>query len=192
MPREIIRKDFEALFKMYGDKAVKRFNMSGKHPPQLYGVKLGKEPGSIAETFALNKLAPMFFDTAGPFNKDQFRVLLQDLTTPGSEVRKLAGAFGFAAPDVVVQINEMWFATERKTEGMTVEEAAKLEHVPPSERPDRKECIGVGLHAYQYSTMGLCEIHDKPRRHAVIGELFPEDGKMIGRLSMTLEDEKAE
>jgi hypothetical protein len=188
MPREIVRADFDALFKLYADKAIKRFNLTGKHPPQLYSVKLGKEPGSIAQTGALNRIAPMFFGD-GDFNKDHFRVLLQELTTPGSTIRKAAGAFGFVVPDIVVQINEVWYATETKPAGMTPGEAAKLEYVPPSERPDRQEAVAVFLHAYHFTTMGSCPIVDKPKRHAVMGELFGEDGKFVGRLSMTLDDE---
>lgn len=190
MPREIVRADFEALFRLYGDKAVKRFNLTGNHPPQLYSVKLGKEPGQIAKTMSLNKIAPMFHD--GTSNKNALRTMLTQLTTPGSEIRKMAGAMGAIAPDIVVQINEAWFAQDIRPEGMSVDEFKAFkdrDHVPPSERPDREERIAVFLHAYQHTSMGLCPIVDKPKRHAVMGELLPEDGKLSGRLSMTLDDE---
>lgn len=190
MPREIVRADFEALFRLYGDKAVKRFNMTGNHPPQLYSVKLGKEPGQIAKTMNLNKIAPIFHN--GVSNKNVLRGLLQQLTTPGSEIRKMAGAMGVIAPDIVVQINEAWFAQDMRPEGMSDDEFKAFkarDHVPPSERPDREERIAVFLHAYQHTSMGLCPIVDKPKRHAEMGELQPEDGKMTGRLSMTTDDE---
>jgi hypothetical protein len=190
MPREIVRADFEALFRLYGDKAVKRFNLTGNHPPQLYSVKLGKEPGSIEKTMSLNKVAPMFHN--GASNKNMLREMLKQLTTPGSEIRKMAGAMGVIAPDIVVQINEAWFAQDIRPEGMSVDEFKAFkarEHVPPSERPDREEKIAVFLHAYNYTTMGDCPIVDKPKRHAVMGELLPEGGKFTGRLSMTMDDE---
>jgi hypothetical protein len=188
MPRPIVREDFEAIFKLYADKARKRFNMTGKHPPQLYSVKLGKEPGQIAETGALNRLAPKFFD--GTFEKDAFRHLLQQLTTPGSLIRRAAGATGAVAPDIVVQINEIWAASVKTPKGMSKEEAMKhAESGPsPSERPDRTEKIMIALHAYQYTTMGFCDIVDKPKRHAEPGVLSPQDIKFGGRFSMTFED----
>lgn len=44
------------------------------------------------------------------------------------------------------------------------------------------------MHAHRFTTMGNCPIHDKPKRHAEMGELFW-DGKLVGRLSLTLDDE---
>jgi hypothetical protein len=187
MSRDIIRADFEALFKLYGDKAVKRFNMSGKHPPQLYGVKLGKEPGTIDKTFSLSKVAELFFD--GTLHKDGMRHLLQQLTTPGSLVRKMAVEFDVPLPDVVVQINETWFTQVERPEGISDEEFRKLDHTPPSQHPDRIEKIVVFLHACRYTTIGACPIFDKPRRHAEMGELEPEDTTFGGLFSMTLDDE---
>lgn len=188
MSRAIERADFEALFKLYADKAVKRFNMTGNHPPQLYGVKLGPELGKIAQTYNLNTVAPMFFD--GTFPKVQIRDLLAQLTTPGSLIRKLAVQFDVILPDIVVQINEVWQSNRTKPEGLSEAEFKKLEHLPPSEDPKREEAIAVFMHAYQFSTMGSCPIRSKPRRHAVMGEMFPEDGKMTGRLSLTIDDEE--
>jgi hypothetical protein len=191
MPREIVRADFEALFRQYADKAVKRFNMMGKHPPQIYGVKLGKEPGQVEKSFSLNMIAPMFFD--GSIPKDNIRVLLQDLTTPGSEIRKLGVAMGVPTADVVVQINEAWFTARVAPPGITREEFDRLhaDDPPPSRSPDRMERIAIFLHAYQYTTMGLCPIVAKPKRHAEMGALEPEDGKFIGRMSMTIDDGSA-
>lgn len=188
MSRAIERADFEAIYKLYADKAVKRFNMTGNHPAQLYGVKLGKELGKIEGTYSLNQIAPMFFD--GTFAKANMRDLLTQLTTPGSYIRRLAGSLGVLAPDIVVQINEIWYVNETKPAGMTDEEfRTHAEDGPtPSERPDRKEAIAVFLHAYQYTTMGRCLIQDKPRRHAAMGPLESDDGKVVGRLSMTLDD----
>ena len=187
MSRSIERADFEAIYKLYADKAVKRFNLTGNHPPQLYGVKLGKELGKIEGTYSLNKVAPLFFD--GTFPKAQIRDLLAQLTTPGSPIRKMAVQFDVILPDIVVQINEVWQSNKKKPEGMSDAEFKKLEHQLPSEDPNREEAIAVFMHAYQYSTMGSCPIRSKPRRHAVMGEMFPEDGKMTGRLSLTIDDE---
>lgn len=190
MSRAIERADFEALFKLYADKAVKRFNMTGKHPPQLFSVKLGRELGTIEETYSLNKVAPMFFD--GTFKGSGMRDLLQQLTTPGSYIRKMAGSMGVIVPDIVVQINEIWYVEPKITAGENEAEFRKREEAgpPPSERPDRKEAVCIFLHAYQYSTMGRCPIKDKPRRHAVMGPLETDEGKLIGRLSMTIDDEQ--
>lgn len=190
MSRDIIRADLEALFKLYGDKAVKRFNMTGRHPPQLYGVKLGKEPGQIEKSFSLNKLAPMFFD--GTMQKENFRHLLQQLTTPGSFLRKLAVEMDVPLADIVVQINEAWFASEPaegRTPQQALEDSKRDGYVPPSQRPDREERLMIALHMRGYTTMGLCPIVDKPRRHAERGELEPEDITFGGRFSMTPDDE---
>jgi hypothetical protein len=185
MPREITRADYEAVFKVYADKAVKRFNMTRNHPPQLFTVKLGPGTGEIAASGSLNKLAPMFHN--GTMHKDQLRFLLQELTTPGSQVRRAAGALGVVVPDIVVQINEMWFVTR---DAKSKQEAKALGDLTPSEQPDRRECVGIALHSHLFSTMGVNEIFDKPKRHAVLGELLPDDGgTFVGRLSMTIDDE---
>ncbi|NUX58719.1 hypothetical protein [Paraburkholderia youngii] len=191
MSRAIVRADFEAIYKLYANKAVKRFNLTRNHPPQLYGVKLGAEPGKIEKSFSLNKVAAMFFD--GTIRKENYRDLLQELTIPGSHIRKTAVAFGVTPPDIVIQINEVWMASERKPAGTTLEgalaESEREEYIPPSRRPDREEKIMVALHAYRYTTMGFCKILDKPKRHAELGPLAPEEITFGGQFSMTLDDE---
>jgi hypothetical protein len=193
MPRQITRADFEAVYKQYADKAIKRFNLTGNHPPQLFTVKLGKEPGQIERSGSLNRLAPQFFN--GTMHKDVLRLLLQQLTTPGSEIRKVAGALGVVVPDIVVQINEIWLAKNAYPEGMSPEEARKQarkqadEGPRPSERPDREEGIAVWLHTQGYTTAGLCPILDKPRRHAELAALPPEETLFEGRFSMQTQDE---
>lgn len=185
MARDIVRADFEAIFKQYADKAVKRFNLTGNHPPQLYSVKLGEEPGQIKASYALNKVAPMFFKDIA--SKNAMRDFLIQMTTPGSLMRKAAQDIGAVVPDIVVQINEIWHKSLDKT-GMSGEEFKRQSEIPASEHPDRQEAIMVNLHARQFSVMGICMIHDKPKRHAVMGELMGQEYKMVGRLSMTPDD----
>lgn len=186
MPRPITHADFEAVFKVYADKAVKHFNMTGEHPPQLFAVKLGKQPGELERTQSLHKVAAHAFSSGG--SKDAFAGVLRELTTPGSDLRKAAAAMGAVIPDIVVQINEAWVAHETRPKGVRTSDFLKQQRTPPSERPDRGEVILIVLHTTGFSTMGMCAISDTPTRHAAISVTPEETAVMTGRMSMTQDD----
>jgi hypothetical protein len=97
----------------------------------------------------------------------------------------MAASLGTVVPDIVVQINEVWITV---LEGLSQEESERLQNLAPSENPGREERVMIALHVYQYTTMGLCPIRNKPKRHAEMSPLAPEDGKFTGRMSMTLDD----
>lgn len=178
MGRAITRTDFETVYSMIAPEVVRTFNEVGELDPTLILIVLDRDEGRIRSADIVSPDTMDAFYPPGMLGIDLMR-FRDDLTTPGSEIRRRMHDADLLLPDIVVHVSEGW------------ETPVSAEHIEQAVRgrtqydEARRECILIGLQATAYSIAATCPIEDEPQRHAVL-EALPAGPVFVGdRLSMT-------
>lgn len=163
----------------FASVAIKCCDEGQEVAPQLFLVD-ALDSGEVRNMAVFPPEMVAFFFENGVRGKDMFAQLLHDLLKPGHPTQeKTREQLGFT-PRLLVHVCEAWASVGKSLEDM------EGNYVPPSQDPQRKECILVTLHMAGTSIPTMHVIETEPKRHAVKGE-FPSPDTIplfSGRLSM--------
>lgn len=176
MGRAITRHDFETIYSMIAPEVVRTFNESGASAPVIMLFALDtREDGKIVDANVISPegLEAFAFMSVGE-EFEGMTTLRDELTRPGSRVRRAMLDAGMTLPDIVVHVAEGWMTPVLAQAG------------GPRKKHERRECIVIEMQALAYSVAAMCPIDEDTRRATLVP--LPDGPSFVGeRLSMTLD-----
>lgn len=186
-PKPVTHATYAAVYEKFARMAIDQFNDRGEMPHTFYGVTVD-DAATDGDEVNVTSVIEFGGDFAGGFYRDDSRKnlikpFIRALLHGDTPLRRKLIANKVPLPNLVVQVSELWMATDIIASGATTDLRSP---VPPSERPDHQEGIGVFVHSINKTVAQCCPIRNTPQRHA---EFAPVENIewMTGRISMSPE-----
>lgn len=173
--REIEASDISVLYEVFARRAVEAFNETKQILPQLAVVKLGTEPGTLADAVFVDPRMVNEMQKNG-HRKDLLmrfvRIVLDERLHNALQETPLLSALPFR-PDLIVHVSEVWTINSK---------APNPDGIEPKDHPDRGEAILVVLHTREQSYGGISPITGSNGNRVATYE--PLAGKFDGSTSL--------
>lgn len=179
-PTMMTDRHFAEAYKHFATKAVEEFNEAGSVSPKFFAVAVDETNGDVIAAIVVPpQLAAQFYRDDN--SKDWVKPMVRFMLDAKSPIHDILTAADIPPPDLVVQISEAWQAFEEAPREGAVD--LTQPRTPPSERPDRTECIAVFVHSINRTEVGFSPIHTEPTRRAEYAPMF-DDVIKTGRMMM--------